>query len=559
MSATPKELVRRRLYESFDQQYWDAVYREQCKAVGLEPWGAGSALTRHKDIPYYPDVFAGAKEVGRIRKTLQSSQVAMSRVMSNDPEPVFSGLDRIYSQVRTQFWDTRYQGADFEAGAWGQELGDAWLEGENHGLGVVEVGLMTNRGTGRQRVHLRHSPATCTFLDPYVRNLRRSQSIGFVEWMSETRARQLYPGHVTDSDVLTPRHAGMTAQQSVRLVPVLRYYDTGLEGHDPAMAVYIGGIDKGPAWFGPNPYGRFIPAAFQMGFLPPGMRRPLGRVALQDDAEKSLQTVIDALKVSTRDGRGLRAVDTNLVGEQAWQDYRDGKVDMIELENSPEKGKDVFYDALPMPIPDAWIRLYAIFDQEFTQQAQLSDLDRGSQTRTARTKFELQQIQASLAANGSGTTKRTIDFLAETVRKVMRVASVYDRDPVSLVVDGTLVDFNVEGKPSSSMSQYCSKDVPVTLNRQSLLSGDDDNKARVNMERLAQMAPYVGRGIDPNRFLLELLRVLNYDDVDTWVQRQEEMVAQQQQAAATGVAPGQPLPGQRTVISAPATTRETQT
>jgi|GEM_PF-3727518 len=499
--------------DMFDRDFYNAVLEEQRYAFGGgDSFAVGTG--DFGDMPISPDVTSFYNKVGKVRMSMQAAMVAQSRVMSIEPEPGWTGLDEINVEVRKKWWHYRYHGMG-GGDPWGQAIQDAWMDGRQHGVGALESGLETNRETGLQRVTVGHVPALQVLWDPAARDPRRSRYAAVVKFLPFAVACARYGREHCE------RHKREEVANSGRgaklmpYVPVTEFWSREFGDAEPTMAVTIGGLNNKPMRVRRNEFGG-IPLAWMVHFLAPGMRKPIGQVALQRSAEEQIGDIIEYLKEVLATAPGMTMMRTDLLNPEQLERWREGaEISIFELDGDPG-GLPAWH--IPGPqVDSSAVKLLEMMMQEFGRMSGLSEIDRGGTLQGDKTKFEIAQMQNAVSQNMSGTTFQTVRFLREAMTKVFDIAKRFDRDPFEVTVKGEIIAMNDPEDLNSQISAWLREPAQLVLTAESLTSQDDEAKRMRRMAQLERMAPYIGQLYHPFQFATEFLRTLGIQDVDKWL------------------------------------------
>lgn len=513
------------IQEAWDKNWYDAVLGEQVYAYGGVQQTSGSAGMGWDQMPISPDVTSTYQEVGKVRLSLQAAYVAQSRIMSSEPEPGFEGLDEIEITVRQGYWRNRYHGLS-GGQPWGQSGQDVWMDGRQHGVGAMQIGLETNRDTELQRTACQHVPILQMMWDPKARDPRRSEYVAAVKFLAPEVAFARYGRLHCERHVRTyPISGDSRMGRQVSVVPVIEFFSTWIGDREPTEAICIGNLSSKPMAVKSNSVG--IPFAFMVHFLCPGMRKPIGVVAMQRSAEEQINDVIGYLKAVLAMAPGQTYVNTKALDPEQVEGWKNGQsYSVMEVTDEQLTSAPAWH--VPGPeVDSSAVKLYELMTQEFGRQSGLSELDRGGSLQGDKTKFEVAQMQSAVAQNMGGTTFQTVRFLREWMVKVFQVGKMYDRDRFSLTLKGEAIELNVAGEFDSHISKWLSKEAPLVLAAEDLTSADDESKRMKRMAQLERLAPLVGRGIDPLQYVTEMLRTIGIQDVEKWLQKAAQNVAQQ--------------------------------
>lgn len=545
---TPADAITERFIQAYDPIYRNSIYQQMRYAFG-ETWrkdfGASGALDVG-GFPDYPDIKVRYQEIGRSRRILNSQFIGLSRVMYSDPQPEFPQVDKYTAEVRKQFFLARYRGTgagegpmdgdeeggsyagDEGEGEWADEMAAAFMDGDGLGLGFVQVCLRTNRRTGFQQVHLRHSPLIFTLWDRFERSPGRARWIAFVRYMPVEEAALLFGREQAEANV----RLVYDGQRSygVRQVRYFEYYDTGYENGAPTRAVILGDIQNPPAVLEENAFG-CLPMAYYCHLLVPGMRTPIGRIAMQMNTQESINEVERALKRAMRAPQ-FSIADVSQLDEEDMKRVNAGEGNVIvRWKMKPQHNQPPFIRTPGAEVAQTVLKYFEVLDEQFTVDSGVTDFDRGVQPRSNRTLGEDQLIDQRGQTQTSWSELQAMRFHIRTVRRVLDIAGMYDRDPATLDIFGKNYTVNDPARPASTISHWLKEPSQVAINADSLRYQDVQQVRAQRLQQLLAVAPFVGSVLDSQWFGEELAKALGEQDPKTAM------------ATPSGAAPSPGVPG----------------
>lgn len=530
------EDVRRNCQAAVDTDYWQAIAEEQAYMLGIPSGSAFLDWHRHGGLVFVPDMRATYKEIGRVARTFQTANAAQSRMLSGDPAPEFRGLPARTEQVRKEWWRVRYENSGAAV-----EIALAHGSGDQHGLGVMEIGLRDDRQSGLQRMELRYSPTMQTLIDPLAWNKDRARFVAFVEFPALEDAMAAWPDYVTPDDAISVESASDRKMWAQKVVPTVRYYDIGIGDKAPTFALFVGGINKNPAMVKQNPYGAELPVAFMFGFQPTSLRFPVGRIAIQRLADEMINAVLKMMRDIAVEGRHLRLVNPKQVSAEQLNKWKQGLTSLVETNGPMDRNNPPVIDLPALDVPNVFLQLFQQADRDFGEQSQMTDIDRNGTTNSKMTAYQIAQQQAASNQNRGGLSKRTMAFFNVLMRKAVRIGAMYDRAPFDACIDELMVGMNRIDEAYSQMQHWLTPDVPTTVARQSLTDTDTDLQVQQNLSLIMQLLPLAQLGADPQELLKEAFRAANMDP-ERFLKAQPPMA---QQPGMQGQQPGAMGPGQQ--------------
>jgi hypothetical protein len=464
------------------------------------------------DFPDCPDIRVKYQEIGRSRRILNSQFIGLSRVMYADPQPEFPQLDKYTAEVRKQFFLSRYRGEGCGEGEWADEMAAAFMDGDGLGLGFVQVCLRTNPATGIQQVHLRHSPLLYTLWDRFERNPGRSRWIAFVRFMALEDAELMWGAEKAREGARvvydTSRNYG------VNMVRYFEYYDTGYKNGAPTRAVILGSMSNPPVEISANPFG-CLPSAHYTHFYAPGMRTPLGRVAMQMNTQESINEIERALRKAMRTPP-LTIVDVGQIDEEDAKKANAGEQNgFVKWKSKPGHSVEPVQRVPGAEVAQATLKFLEVMEQQFTVDSGVTDFEKGVQPTANRTLGEDMLIDQRGQTQASWSELQAMKFHIRTVRKVLDIAAQFDRDPVTLDIFGKNYTLNEPKRPASRIDNWLKEPSAIVINTDSLRYQDVQQVRTQRLQQLLQAAPFVGKSLDPTWFAEELAKALGESDPKT--------------------------------------------
>src|SRR2546423_1474401 len=513
-SLTSAELITERFKQGFDPQYRHSLY-QQMRYVFGESWRKdqyGGAM-EGGDFPDYADIRVKYQEIGRSRRIYSNQLIRLSKVMYTDPQPEFPQVDKYTAEVRKQFFLSRYRGDGNGEGEWADEMSAAFLDGDGLGIGIVQVCLRTNPATGEQQVHLRHSPTIFTLWDRHERHPGRWRWVAFVRYMALEDAIALFGQETAEANVRTIYDG--TRTYGIQTVRYFEYYDTGVGARGkPTRAIVLNHMSNEPVLVEENAF-RTLPLSYFVHNYVPGQQAPAGNIAPQIPLQEQINKVEKAL-ATTLKRTGQTVLDVSQLDEDDVRRMNGGEVlpfvrwrakaghTAPPIENIP--GAEIQASAL---------RLYDILDQQLTVDSGVNDFDRGVQPKHSRTLGEDMLIDQRSSGPSSWSELQCARFHVRTVRKVLHVGALFDRDPLTLDIFGRNYTVNDPSRPASTISHWLAEPSSVVINTDSLRYQDVSTVRQQRLSQLLSVASFVGKLLDPQWYGEALAKALGEQDAKT--------------------------------------------
>lgn len=512
-TLTPKDEITQRLKDSHDPFRRLSYYNQMRYAFG-ESWRKDGFMGLHAGgwdaFADYPDIFVRFQEVGRSRKILNSQFISLSKVMYSDPDPQFVGCDQYTAAVRRAFFRARWKGDNWDDGEWADQVQAAYMEGDGLGLGFIQICLRTNKDTGKEQVHIRHSQLINTIVDRHARTPAEYRHITFVHYSSPSDAAAMF-GPVAYENVR--QIWDWDQSRPVDMVRWFEYYDIGFNGGAPTRAVILNEFANPPHLVEENIFG-CLPFAYYLHFYAPGMRHPTGRIAVQMPTQEALNEIERAMRKCLRnppftiidpeqlDRDDLRAVISGDYNKFVRWKFKAGEGKVTPATRIP--GADV---------SNTTLSLLKLYDTQFNADSGITDFDRGQNPTSDRTLGENVMVQQNGATQNSWSELQMSKFLRRLVQRVMYVASLYDRDPVRIEIEGKPYIVNLPGNPDSTIDKWMEAPADVTIDAGALRYQDVEYKRQVRMQQLMPLLPLVQAGmIDAKWFTEEIAKALGVTD-----------------------------------------------
>lgn len=517
---TPADAISLRFAQAYDPLYRNSLYHQMRYAFG-ESWrkdqGVAGAMDM-LDFPDFPDIRVRYQEIGRSRRILNSQFIGLSRVMYSDPQPEFPQVDKFTAEVRKQFFLNRYRGegagemfgaSQGGGGEWADEMAAAFMDGDGLGLGFVQICLRTNPKSGEQQVHLRHSPLIYTLWDRFERSPGRARWVAFVRYLPLEDASLVFGREEAQAAVRVVYDG--TRTYGVEMVRYFEYYDTGYENGTPTRAIILGDLRNPPVVREENVF-RTLPIAYYTHLFVPGMRVPVGRIAMQMNTQETINEIERNLRKAMRAPQ-FSIADVSQLDEEDLKAVNAGDPNkIVRWKAKPNHNQEPFIRTPGADVSQTVLKLFEIMDRQFTADSGVTDFDRGTQPHSNRTLGEDMLIDQRGQTQSSWSELQAMRFHVRTVRKVLEIAALFDNDPVTLDIFGRNYTVNDPSRPASSITKWLEEPSSVVINTDSLRYQDVQQVRAQRLQQLLQVAPFVGRALDPQWFAEELAKALGEAD-----------------------------------------------
>lgn len=503
---TPVDEIHAALREAYLPEYYSSLYRQIKYAFG-ERWDddGGPVGGEGGDFPDFPAIKVRQLPIGQSRRILNAQFVDLARNMYSPGDPEFPDVDRLTAAIRKGFFRKRS-----EQGEWDTARAAAFLEGNGLGVGFLQAGVITNPKTGRQRVHLRHSPTCLTLWDPHQASAANATYVCFVQDLPLNQAIALYGEGIEKHKTTTRTRTG----HELRTVRIFEYYDLGHGRWEPTACIVPGRMTNDPIRRRASLWKERLPFAFYEHLLPPMAARPIGRIPLMMPTQEAMNEIESYLRTCAKK-RPLDVVDPKFVDPQDLARVENGSSNVLRA-LMPMQGGQRAIDRIPAEsISQSAMQFYGQLQQQFNEDSGTTEYDRGGQPEGSRTAFEANSIQQGVARQGGWTDKQAAAFAVRTVEVAEAAAILADDDPVSINVLGHSIPFNDPREPASDIAGVLAMPTRVLVDEESLRRRDAMQEGQVRVQQLQALGSLVGSVVDPAWFATEMLRAIGESNPET--------------------------------------------
>jgi hypothetical protein len=530
MALADSTTIKDRIRAGIDIDYLDQLYRKQCYAFG-EPWNPDSNagyVTRAGEWPDYPDIVVRTLEVGASRTIMNNQFIGFSKSVASEPKPTFPELDPVTEKVRAQYFLKRWKGTGRYASRWNIQTNQTVWDGRALGIGFTKILPRTNPTTGKQYASIKHYPVWHVVYDPIATNPYEARWICFLNYYDPADALEIFGAGADDKKVsIYQESTGLT----IEVVKVYEYYDIGIGGKDPMMAVYVGDLQSEHKRV-KSPY-PFLPVAIYSHLIVPKFRHPVGRIELQmadqearNQIERYMHYFLSQYPVDIIDAENLDENDVKL--------HRAGRPTPIKMMGKPDH--NVWQRIAAEEPPQSILQYMGIIDKDLTTSSGITDADRGNLNPTQRTATENQLIDQRSQTQSGWDLMQTTLYFTDLVQKVVAVGAIFDTDPVSLDIDGQMIPFNNPAQPASFLQHFLKDESMCLVDVQELDAGEAKAEKAQKLQLYNQLIPFAEQGlINPTVLVEKILKAIGERDPDQWLTDQAK--SQAPQPAASPVDP----------------------
>lgn len=553
-SLEDSEDIIERIVHGFDRGYYDELYRDIVYAYTNKRVDAITIVDSNAKIPVYPSVRPRTRKPGRSNRILTTSYIAMSRAMSRDIEPNFPQLDMATAEIRKQAFLVRDKGQLDDEGDWRGQRASAFVEGDAFGVGWVFFGFNA-RPDGKFATDCQHVPCTQVIWDRHARTPKRARWVCVIHYIDPYDAAAQFKKPIAEMEQNCIRMGdGPRDTNGYHVVRVFEYMSIGIGTRKPTHAMWLHELSGEPVYKKEMPFDR-IPAACMVGFLPPGVNRPVGRVQQQLSGQMMLNKIEEYLNRVLDYGWGVDIIDTTLVNGQDLKAHGNGDKLVYMRSTKSLDGKEPFKRVPAREIPRVLFDVLNYTERRYTEDSGIGDWDRGSFSATARSATEVATMDARLSMNQSYTNRQTAEFFRDFVRAGLMVMEYGDDAPMSIDVFGHNLELNDPAEPNSKVANFLNEPSQIIIASETLTADDDKLKRQADLENFFEMATLglVGTTIDEVWFTKKVLKLMNQDEREALKQASGGPLVGLAQQPAQGEANAQPGPPG---IGAPAAPRE---
>lgn len=558
MAIWTEDEIKNWLLESIDRDRLKAVQTASVYAATGDFNADVAAVNGDAAWPYYQDYVYDQGQIGRANKTLNSGRLVMSRILSSDIEPETVGVLRETNLIRKGCWKHRARGDGAGDGGWAPEIESHFLDFRMLGAGTTFYSYKYDYRTGGenppQYVSLAHTRQTDVV---WSRNCRHPASSTEVCYRVLVPYRQavaiLQKAKVADAEGTCAKASVFTAKDGnttnvAKTVPFLVFYTAWQPGREPTRAVMIGDSASPVFVVKPeqNKLGR-IPWNTWENFLPPGCRWPMGSVYM----ESTIQTAFDQINDYWRsflNNPPFAGINDDCFVPGDIKKVLEGKRSFARLKKDLTKADvdSAIVQYRGGEMQQTVMAYKSDLDREYATVAGLSDIDRNQMLSSQRTLGEINQMQAAGQQNRAFDERKVAKGLAGLVETVFHGMAMFDRSPFVVDVDGYDFTVNDPSDPRTWMDQVMLEPGEVVIDPGALTGADNRQRSLEQAMTLVQMlGQFVGKYVNPEKFLDELLTRLGEPDSEEWKMMPAPMQAAAGQLAQTAIATaqqGQDLP-----------------
>lgn len=495
---TRDEVIKRRLTEGYDPSHYAFVYNQMRYAFG-EKWrddlGFPGLDGGSGTFPDFPALQFRRSEVGISRRIWNGQFIGLSKIASTIPEPEFTQIDKYTGEVRKQFYLTRMGMNDVYNVCGMEERERAIEDGDGLGVGVLQWTLKEDR-QGFQYVCPDHVSVLHFIWDRHSLSVGRSEYVGVVKYLSPEDATDIYGSKFAKQYTRTLCDTnGSQPYQAVRLI---EYYDIR-GGRVPTKAIIGGDIGNQPFSIEENEF-EILPFSYYVHWQPPGMMRPIGRIALQMPTQEAINRVERNLMISLKKN-GFDIVDAQQLDEADMRRLNSGDPNVSVKITNPKQGVTPFVRVPGQEVAQTTMALYNVLMEQMTADSGITSFDTGNLSNQKRTLGENQLADARGATQMGWSEKRVAEFDMNSVRVFSHIARMFDRSPTVVNAFGQNVEINNPSMPQSSAESLFEQPSKVVIGIDAIRATDAEQEKLMRIALLERMMPYAQAGAIPVQWL----------------------------------------------------------
>lgn len=519
---TPEDVIKRRLTESYDPSHYAFVYNQMRYSFG-EKWSEGFAgvpgLTGGGTFPDFPALNFRRSEIGISRRIWNGQFIGLSKIAANLPEPEFPQVDKWTGEARKQFYLARMGMMDVFNVSGMEEREKAIADGDGLGIGVLQWVLEEDR-KGNQYVCPQYVSCLHFLWDRHASSVARSEYVAVVRYASPEDAEDLFGSKFAKA--YTRTLMDINGGQPYQAVRWFEYFDIR-GGKVPTTAIIGGELTNKPHHVEENDL-EINPFSIYTHWQPPGMARPVGRIALQMPTQEALNRVERNLMITLKNA-GFDIVDTQQLDEQDLRRLNSGDPNVKVKLTSPKQGVSPFVRVPGEEVAQTTMALYNVLMEQMTAESGITNFDTGNLSQEKRTLGENQLADQRGAVQIGWSEKRVAEFDQAGVRVFAHLAKKFDRSPVMVDVFGANVEINAPGLPQSSAAALFDEPSKVLVGVDAIRATDAESEKMRRMMLLERLTPYAQAGAIPIEWLArEIIKAAGEDpdEVRSYMPQQQQ-------------------------------------
>lgn len=512
-----------------------------------EARGRGYGLALGSTWPWYPDLDPEWVEGGRSNKIFNANRQKKSRLMTGEVEPDSEGPSQFTSSARKAWFKERNAGAG-NGDPWRPHTFAYFDDFDLNGTGCNYFALTQNPESGKYACAMKNLPMQHVVYSRLARNPINSPWVCVRHIVPFEQAKEMYPNAAVEAKEFME---GYGHDLPLPIVVVYEYYDIGTSSTAPCRMVWLKDWAGDPVKKERNPWGRFLPVSFMVNNLLPGARYPTGGVFTMLKTQMVINEFEKGLLSRQKNGP-VRVWNDSKLNNDDTNRYFQGLTSNVRLATGESAAMldNLVFQLAGQSLSNADVEGLSHFEQQFGEDAALTEIDQNSVLNSQRTLGEIQQMQAAGASNRAFDDQNTKEGLIMMVKKAFHVAKTGDDDPVEVTVvlpDQRKRKMVVNMDDASSCAELFKEQANITIDVSNLTAVDTTTKRMNRLASLEKLLEFIT--LDPalaqkygDKLAQEAIQAIG-EDPDEWAQASPAL-----QAMAQGqpVTPGTPMqsPGQ---------------
>ncbi len=453
----------------------------------------------------------------RLKDTFNAVTLMMAKIRASAIEPIYPDLlVKEIGDARTAIYQKRSMGNHCLPG-FQEHIAQSVFDGNVAGYGVVQLGTRTNPKTGQKYASMkRHRPLNVLF-DPGASTIGESSRICFVHDNMSIETAEKYTG-IPNLENYAQHDMFSFAPGGRKTVQVFEYFSYD-ESYSPTRACIVGGIYSDAYKIGDNTF-EMTPFAAMEYLYVDGMEMPQGATFLSANLEAQKDAIRKRIQI-VAELHSILAINPDGISSEDWQRISNavaGKAPMPHLIRGRRKqsGTDrvpAFEHYQGAELNGALMPLLEFVSREFQAISGVGEPDRGQSISGVNTLGEYQDIASRSGALTTYGAYKSAIFIQKMMAKFGQVAMLMDTDPLTVPVDGVVMELN-NGDDATSFETIFKDESAILVSESELFGAQGDMKTRQRIAELVEFSKQPGAnqtevageiarlmGLDPQQFI----------------------------------------------------------
>lgn len=530
---TSPEIAERNLRQAFDDDYYSDLRRQIRFTLGekYDTFAGGLSTSLSGEVPDDIDILPKYLEPGISRRILTNSVLMAAKVCYTEPDPDYPDKDRWKEIVTKAFNQALWKGRPcageqyVEAASWAPECERAFLDGDGLGTGFVQIGVRDGWTT------IQHHPIGRVIWDRHNLSVEKARYVAFVHHLSEDDAVSMF-GNSIKKDVtdyaLKPN--------GLRIVKAIQYFDMGMGKGEPTEMWRLQTLGGRILDVSPNKYG-CLPFAHMEFIHLWGMRRNIGRIALQMSNQQMRNAYERYQRMVLERGPGFDAVDTGAMDPEDQAAFEGGELLPVLRFQVPPGGhiQNYIQRIGAHEVPASLYQGLEMLDRGDPGESGISDADRANVTSSPRTLGEIEMTQSGADTQKEWSQRQYAKFLSRLFYKANYISARLHTAPTPISINGIPMLLNDPMDPRSRLDYWLEPSTWPEVNEDRLTRNSPMRKMQIAQAKWSPLMadPYM----NPVEVRKALLEGFGEKDVDRFI----NPMAMAQMQGAGGMGAGTPL------------------